>query len=231
MAPGVTDTLALVLQAGPRLLAGLSATALLAGASLLFGLLLGLLCGLVRAVRLRYLAGLVAAYVHVVRGTPFVVQLYVAYFVLPRLGVRWLELDAWTAAIAALSFYAGAYATEIVRGAVEAVPSSQAEGAAALGLVWWQRAWLVILPQAARAALPSLAGLAAVVVKTTSVVSVVGISELLRAGQNLVLSQPRHLMLIQGMVALIYLAACLPLFRLARWLEQRRGLKGWVSNQ
>jgi len=218
----MTDSLALMLLAAPRLLTGLSATVLLAGTSLLFGLLLGLAFGLIRAARLRVAGALVAAYVHLVRGTPFVVQLYVAYFVLPRLGWRWLELDAWTAAVAALSLYAGAYATEIVRGAVDAVPSSQAEAATALGLVWWQSALLVIMPQALRAALPSLAGLAAVVMKTTSVASVVGISELLRAGQNLALSQPRHLMLMQGMVALIYLATCLPLFRLASWLERRQ---------
>lgn len=207
----------------PFLARGLLQTVLVSVVGGIFGSLLGAVLGIVRAEGVPVLGRLVALYVHLLRGTPFLVQLYLFYFVLPNTGLAWLSWDSETAAFVALSLYTSSYVCEIVRSAIEAVPHGQSEAATALGLRRIPLLWLVLLPQAARLALPSLSGVYVVIIKSTAVLSVVGISELTRQGEVAILRFPRDIMFVYGLVALLYFAFCYPVLRLSQWSERRLG--------
>ena len=123
-----------------------------------------------------------ALYVSVFRGVPLLVLLLVIYYLLPLVG---LNVPASVAAIAGLGLSSGAYQAEILRGALGAVPRGQAEAAAALGLApvaIWRR---ILLPQALRLCVPPLIGEFILLVKASSLISVVGIAELTRAGMSI----------------------------------------------
>ncbi|QRM32566.1 ABC transporter permease subunit [Microvirga sp. VF16] len=109
---------------------------------------------------------------------------------------------------------------------MEAVPIGQIEAAKALDLTSRQRRFFVVLPHARRLMFPSLGGLYVVIVKSTFIVSVVGIGKLVHAGDVVAMRAPRDLFFVYGAVALLYFAYCFPLLRLAHWLELRSGRDG-----
>ncbi|MCC3262357.1 ABC transporter permease subunit, partial [Paenibacillus polymyxa] len=103
--------------------------------------------------------------------TPFLVQLYIFYFVLPSSGIEMLHWDSGTAACVALSVYTSCYVAEIVMGAIQAVPRGQTEGAMTLGLRPLQILWLVILPQAMRLIVQPMSGVYVMLIKSTAILS------------------------------------------------------------
>jgi His/Glu/Gln/Arg/opine family amino acid ABC transporter permease subunit len=153
-------------------------------ASLLLGLAIGLAGAAAKLYGPRWLRALANTYTTVVRGVPDLLIIFIAYFggtvALSKLFGRYVEVDALQAGIASLAFIAGAYATEIVRGAILSVPAGQFEGARSLGLSSRKAFLLVVLPQAWRYALPALGNQSVVLLKQTSLVSVVGLEELMR---------------------------------------------------
>jgi polar amino acid transport system permease protein len=187
------------------------------------GSLIGALIGLIRSQRVPVLTGIFGLYIHILRGTPFLVQLYVFYFVLPNTGISWLSWDSRTAAFVALSVYTSSYVAEIVKGAVEAVPRGQSEAATALGMTRLQRLWYVIIPQALKLTVPPMSGVYVMIIKSTAILSVVGISELTRQGEVSILRFPRDVLFIYGLIAFIYFLYCYPVLRFARWAERRVG--------
>ena len=160
---------------------------------------------------------------HCLRGMPVLWQFYLIYFVLPATGVEWLKFEAFPAAVIALSLYTSTYVSEIVRAGVEAVPKGQVEAARALGMSKWQTLGHVILPQALKLMIPPMTGVYVLIIKGTSVVSVIGITELLRAGEQAALRYPSELMTLYGLVALLYFVCCYPVLRLGRWAETKFG--------
>jgi polar amino acid transport system permease protein len=187
------------------------------------GSLIGAGIGLVRSQRVPLLTGLFGLYIHALRGTPFLVQLYVFYFVLPNTGVSWLSWDSRTAAFVALSVYTSSYVAEIVKAAIEAVPRGQSEAATALGMNRLQRLWHIVIPQALKLTVPPMSGVYVMIIKSTAILSVVGISELTRQGEVSILRFPRDVLFIYGLIALIYFLYCYPVLRFARWAERRVG--------
>jgi polar amino acid transport system permease protein len=187
------------------------------------GSLIGALIGLVRSQRVPVLTGIFGLYIHILRGTPFLVQLYVFYFVLPNTGISWLSWDSRTAAFVALSVYTSSYVAEIVKGAVEAVPRGQSEAATAVGMNRLQRLWYVVIPQALKLTVPPMSGVYVMIIKSTAILSVVGISELTRQGEVSILRFPRDVLFIYGLIAFIYFLYCYPVLRFARWAERRVG--------
>lgn len=187
------------------------------------GSLIGAVIGLVRSQRVPILTGLFGIYIHVLRGTPFLVQLYVFYFVLPNTGISWLSWDSRTAAFVALSVYTSSYVAEIVKGAVEAVPRGQSEAATALGMNRLQRLWHIVIPQAMKLTVPPMSSVYVMIIKSTAILSVVGISELTRQGEVSILRFPRDVLFIYGLIAFIYFLYCYPVLRFARWAERRVG--------
>jgi polar amino acid transport system permease protein len=141
----------------------------------LFGLVLSVVLAFLRRDGPRWGRFVVAAYVEVIRNTPFLVQLFVLYFSLPAIGLR---LDAGEAALLGMSLNFAGYGTEIVRGGMEAVPLGQIEAARALGLRRWQVFRLVVAPQALRVAYPALASQAVLLMLGSSLISAISAEEL-----------------------------------------------------
>ena len=191
--------------------------------TIISGSILGFAVGILRTVGGKPISMTLGLYIHALRGTPFLVHLYVIYFVLPATGVSWLQLEAFPAAVIALSLYTSTYVSEIVRAAIEAVPPGQSEAARSTGMTGVQTMWHVVLPQAMKLMIPPMGGVYVIIIKGTSIVSVIGITELVRAGEHATQRHPRELMVIYGMTALLYFVYCYPVLRLARWAETKFG--------
>ena len=181
------------------------------------GGLLGLVVMVLRVLPLKPVNWLAIAYIHAIQGTPLLGQLFLFYFGLSIFGY---DVSPWVAAGAALSIYASGFLAEIWRGCVQAVPRTQWEASAALGLSFLEQLRHVILPQALRIAIPPTVGFLVQVVKNTSLASAIGFIELTRAGQivNGATFQP---FVVYVTVALIYFAICFPLSLLSQHLERR----------
>ncbi len=203
----------------PRLFQGAVLTLELTALSLVFGVAGGLALALLRLSPLRALRPLAVVYVEIVRGTPLLMQIYVIYFVLPAVGIG---LPSFAAGVLALSLNAAAYSSEIFRAGIESIDPGQMEAARSLGLDHAKAMRWVILPQTVRRVLPPLTNEAVALLKDSSLVSVVALAELMRAGKEIATDggSPTTIYLS---VALIYLAMTLPLTWLVRRLEARWG--------
>ncbi len=176
----LTTTLQSAWAALPTLLAATPLTLGFALAAMVLGLPLGLVVALLRLYApapVRQLAGL---YVSFIRGTPLLVQIFVVYYGLPSVGI---VFNPYQGGILALTLNAAAYLSETIRAAIQSVPRGQHEAAYSLGLSRRQTMQTIILPQAARVALPSLGNSLIGLVKDTSLVSVITVVELLRSAQ------------------------------------------------
>jgi His/Glu/Gln/Arg/opine family amino acid ABC transporter permease subunit len=185
--------------------------------ALLFGIPLGLLVALGRLSHFPPMAWAAGFYVEAIRGTPLLVQIFFVYYVLPAVGV---SLPEFPAALVALSVNAGAYIAEIFRAGIQSIDVGQMEAARSLGMTYPQSMRLVILPQAVRRVLPPLTNEGIALLKDSSLVSVMGMSELTRRGQELTSTYAAP-MTVWPIVALLYLLMTLPLTRLAQYLEVR----------
>jgi polar amino acid transport system permease protein len=157
------------------------------------------------------------AYIQIFQNTPLLMQLLLVYFGLSLLGLR---LPSLVAAAIALTFFSSAFLGDIWRGCIEATPRQQFEAADALALTPWQRTRYVVLPQATRLAIPPTVGFFVQIVKNTSLTSIVGMTELMRAANtmNNATFQPIR---VFGVASLIYFALCFPLSLISRRLEAR----------
>ncbi|WP_064710633.1 ABC transporter permease [Rhizobium bangladeshense] len=163
---------------------GLQITVVLALVSGALGSLLGLIVAMVKLSKLRVWALLARAYTTIVRGLPELLIVLVVYFggtaAITALTGRYIEINAFAAGVAALAIVFGAYCAEIFRGAIMSIPLGQAEAARSLGLKPWQIWSFVILPQMMRVALPAYGNLWISLVKDTSLVSVIGLTDIMR---------------------------------------------------
>jgi polar amino acid transport system permease protein len=207
----------------PFLLQGLWMTVRVTLLGICFGTLLGALVGIARALGPRPLFWLLGAYIHLWRGTPFLCQIYIVYFVLPQTGAAWLQFDSFQASVVALTIYSSSYIAEIVRAAINAVPRGQVEGARSVGMTSSQTLRYVIAPQALRMVLPPLGGVYVIMVKVTAVLSVIGTTELVRQANLVIQRDPANIMPIFLVVAALYFVFCYPLLRLTQWAERRYG--------
>ncbi|ATU93151.1 amino acid ABC transporter permease [Phyllobacterium zundukense] len=201
----------------PLALRGLGMTVALSGISLVLGTLIGFTLGVLRTSRNRLISRVIGVWIDLIRGTPFLVQIFLIFFILPELGV---ELDAFTAGIIALTNLAACFICEIVAAGIRSVPTGQVEAALASGLSQWQRMRQVVLPQAMRVSLPPLVGQYVLLIKDSSVVSAIGLTDLTRVGWLVVQRVPNGL-LVFAIVGIGYFAVCYPLILLARRLERR----------
>ena len=163
---------------------GLLLTLEISAVSLLFSLALGLFAGLARVARNVAVRDLAAVYVECVRGTPLLVQIFIVYFFIGTV----LKLSAFAAGVVALSVFTGAYVAEIVRAGIQAVPRGQTEAAQSLGLSNAQTLRYIVIPQAIQRILPPLAGQSINLIKDSSLVSVMALTDLTKAGREVVSS-------------------------------------------
>lgn len=163
---------------------GLEKTIGLAALSILFGAAFGILGAVGRSFGPRFLSWPIGAYVELIRNTPLLIQLYFVFFSLPLLG---LKLSSDAAAVIALSIHLGAYATEILRAGIEAVPEGQIEAAKSLGLSRYRIIRHIVLVPAARSVYPSLSAQFILQIMGTSIVGAIAAEELTAVANNLVM--------------------------------------------
>jgi len=157
------------------ILEGTQRTLLIAGVSVLFGILLGIVIALFKISRSKALNGLAWFYVWIFRGTPMLMQLFVFYYALPLFtydvfGVS-LRIPALLAAFIAFSLNSAAYLSEIFRGAIQSIDKGQMEAAKALGMSYYQAMFKIIIPQSYRRLIPPLGNELITLVKDTSLVA------------------------------------------------------------
>ncbi len=184
----------------PPLLEGLRVTLRLTLGGAAVGLVCALLAGFGRLSKRRLERWLATGYVELFRGTSVLVQLFWVYFALPHFGVN---ISALTAGVLALGLNAGAYGAEVVRGAVLGVPHGQLDAARALGFSPRQTRWRIVFPQAARAMLPPAGNLAIELLKSSSLASMITLSELTFQGQILRASTLRTAEIF-GLILILY---------------------------
>lgn len=201
----------------PFFLKGVWMTIAVAGLSLFAGTIIGFIGGIIRAGRNKFLSAIVGIWVDIIRGTPFLVQVFIIFFILPSAGI---ELEAFPAAVIALSNLTASFICEIVASGILAVPKGQSEAATASGLSYYQQLRHIVLPQAMKTIMPPLVGQYVLLVKDSSVVSAIGVVDITRVGWLTVQRVPEGLMVF-GLVGLLYFAICYPLINLSGRLERR----------
>ncbi|WP_429236747.1 amino acid ABC transporter permease [Aeromonas salmonicida] len=201
----------------PLLSAGLIFTVPLTLFTFVLGILLGFLVALARLYGPIPLVVLVRFYVWLIRGTPLLVQLFLIFYGLPSAGI---VLDAFTAAVIGFTLNIGAYSSEIIRATLAAIPKGQWEAAYSIGMNWPQVMWRVILPQAARIAVPPLSSTFISLVKDTSLAAAVTVPELFQAAQRLA-SVTYEPLILYIETAIIYLLFSSVLSILQDRLERR----------
>jgi len=167
-------------------ISGAKNTVILAALTVLLGVMLGTVLALMRLSKFRVLKFISAAYIEFIRGTPVMVQIFIVFYGLPQLGIEFPEVPAlgqgfprFMAGVIALSINSAAYVAEIIRAGIQAVDVGQMEAARSLGLTHRMAMTYIILPQAVRNILPALGNEFVTVIKESSIVSVIGISELM----------------------------------------------------
>ena len=208
---------ALAVESLPFVLMGLRYTVLIAVVSMTAGMVLGLAIALARMSKRPVLVGPARLYISFMRGTPVLVLLFLFYFGLPSLGIG---LTAVTAAICAFGLNSAAFIAEIDRGAILSVPKSQWESARGLGMSQAQVLLYVVLPQAARVAIPSLANVMLDLIKATSLASVITVQEVL-LNAKIVAGRTFDTFTMYLTAALVYWGVC-SLFSFFQYRLERR---------
>jgi polar amino acid transport system permease protein len=181
------------------------------------GIVLGLVLALMKIGRSRILSAPAQVYIDVFRGTPLLIQIIFIYFATPNLGIRIESL--FFAGLVALTLNSAAYVAEIFRAGIQSIDKGQMEAGRASGLTYAQTMRFIIVPQAFRRVIPPLTNEFVMLIKDTSIVSVIGLEELLRSARVLQSATANSTPLVAA--ALFYLAICLPLIYLANGLERR----------
>ncbi|GHV84514.1 polar amino acid ABC transporter permease [Spirochaetia bacterium] len=188
-----------------------------------FSLLIGLFCAIVRYYRVPLLGQFTGAYIELSRNTPLVIQLFFLFFGLPRVGIH---LESFTCAVIGLSFLGGSYMAESFRGGLEAIGKGQIEAGLSIGLSRPQLVVYVILPQALAVAIPSLGANVIFLLKETSLVSIVALADLMSLAKDLIgLYYKTNESL--ALLVLSYLILLLPLSGLLRFTERRLRYAGF----
>ena len=199
------------------LLPGLTMTIPLTVISFAIALVIALFTAIVQIAEVPMLKPLARLYVWIIRGTPLLVQLFVVFYGLPSLGI---VLDAFLSAIIVFSINTGAYASETIRAAIEAVPPGQMEAGYCVGMAYAQCMRRIILPQALRTAFPPLSNSLIGLIKDTSLAANITIMEMFMAAQRIA-ARTYEPFALYCEVGLVYLIFCTVLTRLQRYWEAR----------
>ena len=204
------------------LIPGLEITIPLTLISFALGLIIALFTALVQVAGVRVLRQLARFYVWVFRGTPMLVQLYIVFYGLPKLG---LVMDALPAAVIVFSLNTGAYASETIRAAIEAVPAGQMEAGLCVGMSYMQIIRRIVLPQALRTAFPPLSNSLIGLVKDTSLAANITVVEMFQATQRIA-ARTMEPFILYCEVGVIYLLFCTVLTRVQRMCEKKMEKRG-----
>lgn len=201
----------------PQLLAGAAVTAQISALAAIMAFVLSFLIAFGNLSSWCVVRWLSTAYVEIFRGTSALVQLFYFFYILPVFGIT---LPPMTTGVLCLGLNLAAYGSEVVRGAIESISQGQREAGHALGMRPWMTTWLIVIPQAMSIIWPSFGNLLVELVKTSSLVSLIALTDLTFAGVNLVITTGR-IFEVWGSVLVLYFAMCFPLSLFAAWLERR----------
>ena len=216
-----------IMEQMPRLLPGLLLTIQLSLIGFLIATILGVPFGILRAYKTpAYISFVIDFYVFVVRGTPILVQIYAAYFLLPLAGVK---LSPFWIGIVALSFNSAGYQIEITRAAIQSIEKGQYEGASSLGLGKFRTLISIVFPQAFLRMLPPLANEMSNLIKASSVLSIITVFELHKAANAIISDSFKFLEMLFAQ-AVLYVAFVVLMTQFAIYLEKRVGTKLQIKN-
>lgn len=204
-------------MAWPFLLQGAMYTVLFAAVSMVLGLILGFSVAVVRVTKVPVVSQIAAVYVSAFRGTPLLVQIFVLYYGLPSVGI---EFTPVTAGILALTLNVAAYLSESMRGAILGIDKGQWEAGLSVGLTWGQTLWNIVTPQALRLAVPSLSNSLISLIKDTSLISVITVTELMLATKEVIAETFQPLPLYLAAAGIYWLLSAL-FERVQKALENR----------
>lgn len=204
-------------NAGPMALAAIKVTVPLTALSFSIGLVIALVAAIGRMSHAAVPRAIARAYISLIRGTPLLVQLYLIFFAMPQVGI---DLSPFPAAVIALSLNVGGYAAEVIRSAVESIPRGQWEAAQTVGMSPTTALRRVILPQAARTAVPPLSNTLISLVKDTSLTSIILVVEILRQAQ-FAAAPTFQFMAMYGLAALYFWIICMVISILQDRAEER----------
>jgi len=199
------------------LLRGALVSLQIAGIACLIGLFLGTVIALVQTGTSKVLRIFATIYVGIIRGTPMLVQIMIAFYVLPQLGVR---LSAFWAAVLAIGLNSSAYLSQVIRAGILSIAKGQWEAAHVLGFKRSQSLRYIILPQAVRVIIPALGNEFVTLLKDSSLASAIGAVEMVKEG-TLIISRTYKVIPVYCMITIIYLAMTSILMLFLGWLEKR----------
>ena len=213
----MAELFAMLRDAAPVMLTGAGYTLIFAMAAMIGGLAIGFPVAVMRMSSMALVRWPASLYVSMMRGTPLLVQIFVIYYGLPSIGI---EFDPVTAGVLALSLNSGAYLSESLRGAIASISQGQWRASFSLGLGYWQTLHHIVMPQALRVAVPSMSNTLISLIKDTSLVSVITVTELMLATKEVIATtfQPLPLYLA---AAASYWCLCLAFEALQRKAERR----------
>ncbi|WP_294964781.1 amino acid ABC transporter permease [Sulfurimonas sp.] len=219
------DVLASISQRklGPVLI-GLWVTLKISFFSALLTFVIGVTLAFMRLSHIQAFKDIASVYIAVIRGTPLLVQIFLFYFIVANL----FELDRFTAGVFSLGIFFGAYMAEVLRGAIQSIDKGQMEAANSLGISYFNTMRHIILPQAFKRALPTLVGEMIALVKDSSLVSVIAITDLTKVGKEIVANtfSPFETWIV---IALVYLSITFTMTYFGHRLEQNMNSKGGMS--
>ncbi len=205
-----------------RLLGGLWVTLRLALITIGLSCLFGLLFGILMLSKSKTARAFCRIWLEIVRFMPQLVLLYIVYFGFARL-FGW-DLDGETSAVLVFTFWGTAEMGDLIRGALTSIPRHQTESAAALGLTKWQIYTQVLIPQTVRRLLPQAINLSTRIIKTTALVKMINVTEVLKVGQQIIgqfYRQPDAAFWVYFVIFMLYFLVCWPISMLAQRLEKR----------
>jgi polar amino acid transport system permease protein len=217
-----TNFLDFFLASLPKLLEGFGNTLLLTFISLFFGFLLGVLLALAKIYGNKIISSISMAYIEIIRGTPLLVQLFILYFGLPRVGIA---LSPIAAALVGLSLNSGAYQAEYLRGAIQSIESGQMVAARSMGMSKIQSIQNIILPQALRISIPAWSNELIYLIKYTSIAYIISVEELTAEGKFIASTTYRYLEIF-AMIAIIYLITTIIFTEIIDRIEKRVSIPG-----
>ena len=210
-------------KAGP-VLNGLWVTLKISFFAAILTFIIGIVVALMKLSSLVFVRDIATVYITIVRGTPLLVQIFLFYFIVANI----FELERFIAGVLSLGVFFGAYMAEILRGAIQSIDKGQLEAANSLGISKFQAMRHIILPQAFKRALPTLVGEMIALIKDSSLVSVISITDLTKVGKEIVANtfSPFETWIV---IALIYLSITSVLSFIGHRLEKKMAAKGGMS--
>jgi His/Glu/Gln/Arg/opine family amino acid ABC transporter permease subunit len=206
-----------VWYAVPYMLRGAVVTLEISFWAMLFGTLVGVVAGLISVSDLRLLKVIIRAYVYFVRGTPALVQIFLVYFALPRIG---FELSSFWSGVVALAFNSAGFIAEIVRAGLQSIDVGQTEAALSIGMTRRQSVLHILLPQSLRRITPPMTNEVITLIKSSSLLSVISITELTRSAQ-LIIAERFVPFELYAALAVYYLIIISVLARASEFVERR----------